>query len=133
MGWKGRLGERIIYRQKKENFWIRISSQTCRMLHALRAGRGAHCPSVFVCVAHLSLEMSLYVFTDLSDARDTGAATSLPPSNWNSSWCFHFPLTGRDTLGAVLHTWLRQLSTLISLAQARTKSFPLVCRVPTHS
>ena len=27
-------------------------------MHALRAGRGAHCPSVFVCVAHLSLEMT---------------------------------------------------------------------------
>ena len=30
---------------------------------ALRAGRGAHCPSVFVCVAHLSLEMTaLFIY-----------------------------------------------------------------------
>ena len=32
-------------------------------MHALRAGRGAHCPSVFVCVAHLSLEMTaLFIY-----------------------------------------------------------------------
>ena len=32
-------------------------------MHALRAGRGAHCPSVIVCVAHLSLEMTaLFIY-----------------------------------------------------------------------
>ena len=38
-------------------------------MHALRAGRGAHCPSVFVCVAHLSLEMTalfIYLCTQFS-------------------------------------------------------------------
>ena len=42
-----------------------FTQSTC-VMHALRAGRGAHCPSVFVCVAHLSLEMTalfIYLFT----------------------------------------------------------------------
>ena len=41
------------------------------VMHALRAGRGAHCPSVFVCVAHLSLEMTaLFIyFMALGGAR----------------------------------------------------------------
>ena len=39
-----------------------VTQSTCTcVMHALRAGRGAHCPSVFVCVAHLSLEM-IYLF-----------------------------------------------------------------------
>ena len=41
-------------------------------MHALRAGRGAHCPSVFVCVAHLSLEMTA-LFIYLLSRRTQGS------------------------------------------------------------
>ena len=40
-----------------------VSVSFLSLLNALRAGRGAHCPSVFVCVAHLSLEMTaLFIY-----------------------------------------------------------------------
>ena len=46
----------------------RSHTQSTCVMHALRAGRGAHCPSVFVCVAHLSLEMTA-LFIYLLSAR----------------------------------------------------------------
>ena len=66
-------------------------------MHALRAGRGAHCPSVFVCVAHLSLEMTalesrIYLFIRSAILFCHLAMTeSLMQTTTNSEFCFQTP------------------------------------------
>ena len=73
-------------------------------MHALRAGRGAHCPSVFVCVAHLSLEMTalfIYLFICTGDLGSHPEARLQPrnPNGWGATrCCIHYR--------RCLYTWL---------------------------
>jgi hypothetical protein len=53
-----------------------------------------------------------------------------PPFMTDKDTCFIFPITGHDTLGAVLNEWVRQLSTILSLSMDGAIFGPILVVAP---